>query len=105
MSNNPCQNDAEYFMCEHKINVLRARCRECEKHYEHMNRSRIYRPWKEEENENSHEKNQSGRRKPYTCPVCEGNGKINLRDPLVHRNGLVHFMACNACEGEGVVWG
>jgi DnaJ-class molecular chaperone len=39
-------------------------------------------------------------KKPHMCPVCEGSGS---RDIGIE---LVSIMAeCNACDGEGIVWG
>jgi chromosome segregation ATPase len=37
-------------------------------------------------------------KKPYTCPVCEGQGKL-------WPAGSIGYNLCESCHGKGIVWG
>jgi DnaJ-class molecular chaperone len=41
---------------------------------------------------------------PHKCPVCNGWGKQQLPLPLQVETTTSVSM-CNACEGQGIVWG
>lgn len=49
------------------------------------------------------EKFRSNDKKPYKCPVCEGNGCMNKY--LNEEKKLIAFKICNSCEGKGIIWG
>jgi hypothetical protein len=45
---------------------------------------------------------------PYRCPVCEGEGRIVIKDSnemLLSMPPQKPTKQCNGCEGKGIVWG
>jgi|SRR5215208_2876951 len=45
-------------------------------------------------------------RKPYRCPVCYGDGQIELMAiELIAVNKGCKFKKCHGCDSKGVVWG
>jgi hypothetical protein len=47
-------------------------------------------------------------RKPHKCPVCEGTGEMFDKRSSGDSNELIiehGWKTCNACKGEGIVWG
>lgn len=46
--------------------------------------------------------------KPYTCPVCRGDGEVRSPVlPLAEKpyQQLINVRKCHPCKGEGVLWG
>ncbi len=43
--------------------------------------------------------------KPHKCPVCDGECRKFLKEPLVTDNLTSYSMSCAACAGKGIVWG
>lgn len=43
--------------------------------------------------------------RPHKCPVCKGDGRINLKVPFVHEDHTFYSISCVPCEGKGIVWG
>lgn len=48
-------------------------------------------------------------KKPYKCPVCDGEGSIKTRihPKLAEFEGIPTCLAitCNSCKRKGIVWG
>lgn len=45
-------------------------------------------------------------KKPYRCPICYGDGEIELTAiELIVRNKGMKFKNCHGCEAKGIVWG
>lgn len=48
-------------------------------------------------------------KKPYTCPVCDGTGKVPNgfynRTGRTWTTGSTQPEICKSCNGEGIVWG
>jgi len=51
--------------------------------------------------------------KPHKCPVCDGEGKKQISNPL--ENGAIrvqvlcdalgrYFIQCASCSGKGILW-
>ena len=41
--------------------------------------------------------------KPHKCPVCDGQGCMNVY--VNKESGLMALHKCNPCEGKGIIWG
>jgi hypothetical protein len=41
----------------------------------------------------------------YNCPVCDGDGRIKLEEPLCKDNVIYYLISCHLCQGKGVIWG
>lgn len=42
---------------------------------------------------------------PYKCPVCDGNGRITLKEPFKEGNEIIFSISCHSCKDKGIVWG
>ena len=41
---------------------------------------------------------------PQRCPVCNGEGRVTLNEPLKKDNTTYFSISCVPCEGKGIVW-
>lgn len=44
-------------------------------------------------------------KKPYKCPVCLGEGRVKLDEPLKKDNTTYFSINCISCKEQGIVWG
>ncbi len=46
-------------------------------------------------------------KKPHKCPVCEGRGNITIQEIKLALNAMISTSSdqCNACKGNGIIWG
>lgn len=44
-------------------------------------------------------------KKPYKCPVCLGEGRVKLDEPLKKDNVTYFSINCISCKEQGIVWG
>lgn len=51
------------------------------------------------------DENHKLRKTPHKCPVCEGEGRITLKVPLVTKTSTCYSINCVPCEGKGIIWG
>lgn len=51
------------------------------------------------------DENHKLKKAPHKCPVCEGEGRIVLKVPLVTKTSTCYSINCVPCEGKGIIWG
>jgi hypothetical protein len=50
------------------------------------------------------EENNKLKKTPHKCPVCDGHGRLNLKEPLITKNSTCYSISCVPCEGKGIIW-
>lgn len=60
--------------------------------------------------DSGNEKRDGGEKRPYTCPVCNGQGKVSkppwvAGDQQTWTDSGINSYTCPACHGTCVLWG
>jgi len=50
------------------------------------------------------EENTKLKKIPHKCPVCDGHGRLNLKEPLITKNSTCYSISCVPCEGKGIIF-